>query len=446
MGVESLDFKPGSITEISGENAAGKSTVLAALQGLLGKGTDATLIRDGAQSAEVVMLLDDGLEFEKQWTADGKPAKLTVRRDGGPPLPRGQSILDSLFDRLVNPLDFLLGDEAQQQDWIFESIPLKVTAAELAGAIGESGSLVDVEKLASKHALVALDAVHADVYELRRQANVTAIDKRKTQRQLAATLPIDDGEDWRKRSQEADQHAGVLRERIRTAEAIMGALLESAETSADLEFLQAKGLVEQEKAAKIATIEREAADQIATSRRAKDDQITAARAERDQKLGEAKAGIADELRTTEAECTTAQARAAEFVRASTARDLVDRMDREAAALEATWKLRDDSLKNIEALRQRVMEALPIPGLEFKGGKLTRGGIVLRRLNTAQQIELCVDVTELRAGKAGLVLVDGLERLDTKRYNACIERWKTTGLQYICTRVSDEGKLRVQKIA
>ena len=63
LGIKELEIKPSSITEITGKNASGKTSVLEALKSVFAGGKDATLLRKGEKSGSVVLLLDDGTEI-----------------------------------------------------------------------------------------------------------------------------------------------------------------------------------------------------------------------------------------------------------------------------------------------------------------------------------------------------------------------------------------------
>ncbi|MCQ4574556.1 MAG: ATP-binding protein, partial [Candidatus Brocadiales bacterium] len=60
LGIESLEIKPNSMTFIEGENGAGKTSVLEAIKAIIHGGHDATLLRNGADKGEIVLVLDNG--------------------------------------------------------------------------------------------------------------------------------------------------------------------------------------------------------------------------------------------------------------------------------------------------------------------------------------------------------------------------------------------------
>ena len=60
-GIESLTIEPGTFTVISGKNAEGKSSIIAALQALVSGGHDPGLIRLGTEEGSVIATLNNGV-------------------------------------------------------------------------------------------------------------------------------------------------------------------------------------------------------------------------------------------------------------------------------------------------------------------------------------------------------------------------------------------------
>ncbi|MNE63998.1 hypothetical protein D3C80_1593820 [compost metagenome] len=81
--------------------------------------------------------------------------------------------------------------------------------------------------------------------------------------------------------------------------------------------------------------------------------------------------------------------------------------------------------------------MPIPGLEVRDGEVFRNGITFDRLNTAQQVDIAVEIAKLRAGELGVICVDGIEALNSQAFDEFRERALQSGLQLFVSRVSDE---------
>src|SRR5690554_6495639 len=108
LGIESLSFEPGKVTTISGANASGKSSILEALKAVFKDGHDATLLRAGCLSGDVVLLLDDGTEIHKRISVYG--STLTATAPNGSRLSAPQRLVNNLIDTMFNPVSFLTAD------------------------------------------------------------------------------------------------------------------------------------------------------------------------------------------------------------------------------------------------------------------------------------------------------------------------------------------------
>jgi hypothetical protein len=103
-----IAFGDDPVTEIGGLNGEGKSSVLRAFWALVG-GKDACPeepIRKGAESAQVLGELDNGLVIRRRWTASGK-TYLDVQTKDGAAYKKPQEVLDALVGRIsFDPLAF----------------------------------------------------------------------------------------------------------------------------------------------------------------------------------------------------------------------------------------------------------------------------------------------------------------------------------------------------
>lgn len=116
--------------------------------------------------------------------------------------------------------------------------------------------------------------------------------------------------------------------------------------------------------------------------------------------------------------------------------IIEQMAGELADLQKDAERQSESLTAIDAYKMERLSNLPIPGLTVVDGEIQRDGVPFDRLNTAQQVEVAVEVAKLRAGALGIICVDGLELLDSKTFDAFRERALESGLQLFVSRVSD----------
>jgi hypothetical protein len=84
-------------------------------------------------------------------------------------------------------------------------------------------------------------------------------------------------------------------------------------------------------------------------------------------------------------------------------------------------------------------------VEFsEDGDLSVGGIPWERINEGERYDLAIRLAELRAGKIGLICIDGCEKLSIEHQKMIVERLLESGHQAILTEVA-VGGLQIQNI-
>ena len=389
--------------------------MLEAIKAVLTSGHDATLLRHGADKGEVVLVLDDGTELSKTVTAANSTT--AVRKDGKK-IPRPAEAIKALTDALsVNPVEFLLAKPKERARVLLEAMPLEADTEHLSQITG-----LPVRAAPGLHALHVIEQVRQQVFDARTGTNRAVKEKAATINQLeAAVPPSPSGVDGSEEELEAAVNAAI-------------AAQNTTLTRID---------------AKLKSLRQEAADQI-----------EAIRAEAQQRIDAVKAGLAEQ------ESKAAQAREkANATCADTAGPLrqqlaIIRRDREAAGrrkqtLETIEVLRTElgslqteaqqqtaALDGIDAYKAELLAGLPIPGLEVIDGEIYRNGVLFDRLNTAQQVEVAVEVAKLRAADLGIVCVDKIEHLDSKTLDAFKASALESQLQFFVTRVAD-GEFNIE---
>ena len=154
--------------------------------------------------------------------------------------------------------------------------------------------------------------------------------------------------------------------------------------------------------------------------------------QREKKLTE----FADRRQRISSSLSVIQAAENQRARHEATRETVAQMRAEGDTLRADADRQTAALEGLDAYKLELLSNLPIPGLEVVEGGLFRGGIPFDRLNTAQQVEIAVEIAKLRAGKLAIACVDGIEALDGEHYDAFKDAAMESGLQLFVTRVSD----------
>lgn len=428
LGITELEIQPGSFTEISGGNGAGKSSALEAIRACLSGGHDATLIRKGAERGEVVIELEDGTEISK--TIKPGDSVLKVRPQGGKLSGKPASELAALIDALsVNPCEFLTMKGKARADALLEVMPIEVSLGRLSDILG----VEDVGDLPGA-GLALIDAARRQVFEQRTGVNRAIKEKDGTIKQLADAIPP---------AAEAEGDVEGLTKELADLD---------AEKDAELQRIANKlAGIEAEKQAEIDKIRDEAQAEI--------DRIKAkAQADRDAVLASLetmRTAAAKQRELTINKHATArgekavklaalQQAGAQAAKAAQARETVAKMRAELRELETESQHCTDVIEALDKYRLELLAGLPIKGLEIRDGEIYRDGVPFDRLNSAQQVQIAVEIAKLRAGKVGIICVDGIERLDADAYGHFKEAAAGSGLQLVVTRVG-EGPIAVESV-
>lgn len=411
LGIDELEFSPAGYTEISGGNGQGKTSVLEAIKAALSGGHDATLLRKGADTGEVVLVLDDGTEIIKRVTASVSDTK--VKQDGKA-IGRPAEAIRKLTDLLsINPVEFLTAAKKDRVQILLESMPVQIDTvylAEISGVAVDAGMAVA--------GLAAVDAVRKSVFDERTGTNRVAKEKRATIAQLRQAMPeapngVTGSED-------------ELRQQVDAAVAAKDAELERIRTKLDG--------IKAENQLKIDNIRAEAQLHI--------DAITA-----EQISTEGKAAGRRELVIQQHAAAVAPLNEAiEVIKANrenTAKreqaiSTIELMETEADTLEQQAETQTQALGDLDQYKIELLQNLPISGIEVRDGEIFRDGVQFDRLNTAQQVDIAVEIAKLRSGELGVICVDGLELLDADHYQAFRDSAVASGLQLFVTRVAGEG--------
>jgi ABC-type cobalamin/Fe3+-siderophores transport system ATPase subunit len=404
LGIDELEFSPAGFTEIAGRNGTGKTSVLEAIKSVAKGGHDATLLRNGAEKGEVVFVLDDGTQIKRRIGA--ATSTTDVLRDGKK-VPRPADVIRSLTDALsVNPVEFLNAGKRDRVRVLLESMPIELDADRLAKLAG-----VPVTAAPDVHPLQVLEHVRKQVYDARTGANRAVKEKEATIKQLRQAIPPpaagiegDEEELMTQLDTLADAKDAEL-ERIEFRLAELGNVWETRleELRAEIEQIQAErndftGRASRQRAL---TLER-----FNETRQPVLEALGAIRADRESAVRRLQTLDTIQILSTELE------------------DLADEAADHSRALD-----------EIDSYKSELLAALPIEGLEVIDGEIYRDGVTLDRLNTAQQVDIAVELAKLRAGKLGVICVDGIESLDPAAFESFRDRALESGLQLFVTKVT-----------
>ena len=421
LGITELEFSPEGFTQISGPNGTGKTSVLEAIKSVLNSGHDATLLRKGAEKGEVVLVLDDGMELSKAVTAGGSTT--SVRRDGKK-LTRPAEAIKALTDSLsVNPVDFLLAPKKDRVKALLEAMPIEADTAHLAEIAG-----FPVKAMPGVHALHIISQTYQQVYDERTGTNRAVKEKTATISQLEAAVP-------------------PAPQGVEGSESELQGQIEAAADNRDATL----GKITK----KLDSLRSDAQQQIDAMRAKAQADIDAIKSQAGTDIEAAKAALAEQEAKAEAARTAAKTKHADAVGPLSQQLAIIRNDREASGrrqqtLDTIATLRTEletlaadalaqtqALDAIEVYKSELLNSLPIPGLEVRDGEIYRNDVAFDRLNTAQQVDVAVEIAKLRAAELGCICVDRIECLDSASLEAFKVAAIASGLQLFITRVSDD---------
>lgn len=422
LGVQDLEFSPSGFTEISGRNGTGKTSVLEAIKATIKGGHDATLLRNGAEKGEVVFVLDDGTSIKRRIGPNTSTTDVT--RDGKK-VPRPQEAIQALTDMLsVNPIDFLRAPKKDRVRVLLEAMPIELDAERLAEIAG-----IEVSAQPGLHALHVIEAVARNVYDLRTGSNRAIKEKEATINQLRQAIPAApagiDGDESALQEQLVAMDAAKQAEMDRISTKLVGI---RNDTQAQIDAIRDKAQAD------IDAIKAKAQADTDALRTTLENTERAAATQRERQTQR----FADERTPVAQQLDLIRSNRDLHARRAQTLDTIQILSTELEELQEESAGHTQALDGIAQYKSDLLANLPIPGVEVKDGEIYRAGVPLDRLNTAQQVDVAVEVAKLRAGGLGVICVDGIELLDTEAYEAFRERALDSGMQLFVSKVTDDG--------
>jgi hypothetical protein len=336
----------------------------------------------------------------------------------------------------VNPVEFLTADAKTRVARLVEALPIRIEASQIGFVPADIIQFSHVN-LDDDHAMIAIEKLRRTMFDMRTGVNRSLKDKQATVRQLAETVPEAPPEGaWKSQLADANAEYEAMRVKVTAALREMTAKKEGDKASADAEYTRVRDEINDRKNAEIKRATEAAELAIAEAAAARDEILRSAYDTEAQKRAE----LESEYRPKEADLKErigrAQAMIEQEARAAETRKLAERMEGEARQLSEDAGRLTDALSHLEKLKTSLLSSIPIPGLEVKDGEISVNGVPWDMLNEAARVGIAIEVAKLCAGELGLVLVDGLENLDEKNYQAFKQAALKSDVQFIVTRVSN----------
>lgn len=453
LGIEDFEVKPGAVTVLRGKNAAGKSSVLKGVKAALQGGSDAHLLRNGADKGEIVIVFDNNYIVERKLNQKGSTLKVVHPEFG--PLSKPQAILDGLLDVLsVNPVAFMTMPAKDRAKYLLDVCPIEVSNDEIRAAVNY-GDMPIPTFPEEMNGLDRIAKTRAAIYEQRTSTNGAVKDKRATIKTLGDSLPANRSEleiDYDAEIAKVDVALDAAHKELIDAHERASSTLRSAiahqSTASEAE---SRAWTEKYSASRAELIEqREKLDDaihaldvenekiIADNDRRVHEAIAVADAAMLEEKTAANAAIEPKIMELKEKRAGLVARSQDIAKLRNVAKTVGSFETQAENLEATSKKLTAAIEGLDALRLDLLNRLPLPGIEIRDGEVFVDGVAYDDVNRARQVDVAVELAKLRVGELKLICVDNAECLDSESFDALCEKALRDDIQLICTRVTDSA--------
>jgi energy-coupling factor transporter ATP-binding protein EcfA2 len=434
MCFDDVEFHLGGFNVFRGPNGSGKTTVKEAIRSIVDGGHDATLIKDGADEGEIVLIFDDESIVRK--TIRPTDSSLTAIDGKGVRQTKAQAWVNSLLDRVAtNPVAFLTADPKKRVSILLASIPLELTDDQRKELLAAGATRLEVD--AERHPLEKLNAIRARIFDERTGVNRIVKEKSASADQLRQSLPLNVGEvDYSAQMAEIDSKIDALQKERTDTVSVIERERSEAVSNAEAQY---SGLV--------ADLKIQCQAEIDAIKAKYQKQVDAARDDRDTLVKSAESHASDtkamytqqidaDISAHRESLATLRAKHDEDQRARLVLAEAEKFEDAIQKGERRSEELTQSLKAIDRVRLQLLKALPA-GLEVKDGQIYRGGIVYDRLNTAQQIELAIEIVKMNGG---LMLLDNAESLDQDSFAELERQVIGSDVQAIVTEVTRDASI------
>lgn len=464
-GLKAFDWDGKSI-EVNGVKGSGKTSLIHAIKyALTNKADREYIISDGATEAEVLIETDTGLRVNRKvrsTKADYKSIKQGNEKDE-----KNESFLREIFTELqLNPVEFTDMDEKEQNRIILDLIDFKWDMKWIAEQFGEIPPEVDYEQniLRVLHDIQAEDGHY---FMKRQDINREIRNKQAFIAEIGQVLPVDyNVHQWKDASlSEIYKRIETIRNQNEWIEKAKRAVSgrDGKARSFEAEYEIEKSTIDRETVSTRNSLEKQIVEM--------ENRIKAMRKDLDVLEDKRKDKLSIAKKTFEAKIAALDGEVKQYAEmAGKEPTSFDALQKEAENIEKMKSfineydrmvsLQDDVVdltKKTEELTGKIEKArslpgeilqnakIPVTGLEIKDGIPLINGRPLSNLSDGEKLLLCVEISVQKEGALKLILIDGVERLDTKARTALYKMLKARGVQFISSRVTDSDLLTVVEL-
>jgi hypothetical protein len=499
IGIEemAIDFK--DINKISGGNGRGKTTILDSIQKAIYNSMNPRpeIIRNGEESAQLFVELDNGITIERVIKNDGVD-KVKVL-DNGQPVARPESFLRKLLGNHIfsfNPVAFLQKSDKEQAEILLSLLPITVTKEDVRSWLVDEELYPEGMEintiLYNQHGLqVCKELANKNggyLYDKRAVVNKEVALYQDEIISIENTLPDNYKlEDWQnvslKSIQEKINEANKINNFISEAQN----LVENAHLKTELinnvysikrndvinKTEHSLKQIELKKQESVSTIDKEIEElkkKIDSLEMQKRDLEISTQNEmiNTSKFAEKDIALLDEQEKKEIEEATTRVEKAkkylednkhiEILPLNQEFDEVEKMRgyislaEKLEGLKETWERKRKEAhvldKFVEIARSKPKELLskvklPVDGLGIsEDGVITINGLPIKNLSTSEQLKVALDIARVTCNELKIICVDRFESLSKDMQEEFFKQVKDDGFQY-CVSTVTEGDIKIE---
>lgn len=424
LGIKSLECRPGKITSIDGPNASGKTSFLEAVKAALGGGHDGTLLRDGSDEGEIVLVFDNGMKLTKH--IGREKSNVVLQGSDGGKIDKAASFLKNIVDIIgLNPIQLLTAPQKERVNILLDSVPLELPTKRI-----KKETEVVLDPYDSRHPIQIIDSLWKDFFDRRADKNRDIKSKTGMVDQMRESVPLVDSE----------EDFGALVEQLIDQKMAKDKEFNQQVQDEKVKFSNDLRELSEILRNKIATIRQNAEEEIerfGELHKKESDDLRHKNEKTMDQLSESQNPIMESLSN---KIAVAKDRADNEIKVNLAKEYIKDGEKEIFILKAVSKSYTKKLKAIDAIKGEMLAGFPVKGLEVKDGDIYLDGIVFDNVNEARRIGFALELASIRKSDIPLVCVDGLEALDSNSFKLFCEMAEKTGMQFFVTRVNNDDRM------
>jgi hypothetical protein len=434
LGITSFEADvKGNIIEISGDNDTFKTSIMTAIMKAIQPGNPVQIIRQGQDQAEIVLEFDTGHVLTTTIHREKAPRR-TIKKDKMK-VERTKEWLEERINAMsFNPVTFVNASGAERLQMLLSVVPLSVDYNDLKQACGDwmPADITGNDSFLLYDPLETVDKIYNDIFHHRTglNASIKMLDGHIAS--LQATLPaIDenpDPEGIETKLKDAKAKLEVRKAEVEENELTFKLKIDAEKKAAEM----AEQKRHEDELARIHRTYVEAVHSLNKSTNTVIDginsQYNADTAELREKLGDVKA-------------KKQQLQQAVGTRIAMNKSIATREQQQKEAEGNT-----DAITALKAVRKRMFEKLPVPGLTIVDGQLMldkgKGPLPYDTENEATRVDIAMKLAAAGAGELKMIFMDGFEAL-SKKSRKLFRAWASKcDAQFFYCLVKDDAPLEV----